>query len=90
YKDKLSAQTLISQIIQFREKQFPYKIKYDSQLMTPFMWSFVEDNEEIENENNENTDNQYTSNEENNNSDIAMNDDHEFNLEELIHDQDFE
>ncbi|CAG8806417.1 42397_t:CDS:1 [Gigaspora margarita] len=34
-------------------------------------------------------DNQYTSNEENNNSDIAMNDDHEFNLEDLIHDQNF-
>ncbi|CAG8788276.1 6199_t:CDS:2, partial [Gigaspora margarita] len=36
------------------------------------------------------TDIQYTSNKENNNSDIAMNDDHKFNLEELIHDQDFE
>ncbi|KAF0467316.1 hypothetical protein F8M41_026034 [Gigaspora margarita] len=30
------------------------------------------------------------SNKKNNNSDIAMNDDHEFNLEDLIHDQDFE
>ncbi|CAG8783232.1 18137_t:CDS:2, partial [Gigaspora rosea] len=119
YKDKLSAQTLISQIIKFRENQFPYKIGYDSQLMTPFMWwSFVEDkfdnlkilakkifaitphsaslvvlvvndivdlNHQMFNQ----ADNQI-SNEENNNLDIAMNDDHEFNLEKLIHDQDFE
>ncbi|CAG8687862.1 10382_t:CDS:1, partial [Cetraspora pellucida] len=35
-------------------------------------------------------DHQYTSNNENNNSDIAMNDNHKFNLEELIHNQDFE
>lgn len=44
YKDELFAQILISQIIKFKENKFLYKIGYDSQLMTPFMWwGFVED-----------------------------------------------
>ncbi|CAG8545982.1 4363_t:CDS:2 [Gigaspora rosea] len=163
YKDKLSAQTLISQIIKFREKQFLYKIGYDSQLMTPFIcascerifsilgWFYGKKRQRLSLKNLESltkirhhnlfnaykelsysaktklkincesdddddlvipnhqvvvlvvndivdlnhqmfnqADNQYTSNKENNNSDIAMNDDHEFNLEKLIHDQDFE
>ncbi|CAG8580312.1 12673_t:CDS:2, partial [Dentiscutata heterogama] len=82
YKDKLSAQTLISQIIKFREKQFPYKIGYNMVVLV--VNDIVDLNHRMFNQ----ADNQYTSNEENNNLDIAMNDDHEFNLEELIHDQD--
>ncbi|CAG8787813.1 234_t:CDS:2, partial [Cetraspora pellucida] len=31
YKDKLSAQTLIAQIIKFKEKEFLYNVGYDSQ-----------------------------------------------------------
>ncbi|KAF0395174.1 zinc finger bed domain-containing protein 1-like [Gigaspora margarita] len=141
YKDELSAQILISQIIKFKENKFPYNIGYDSQLMTLFMWwGFVEDkfanlkvldkkifaitlysalcenffysglvyelpygtknktDEELAVMIQESylfesfnlVDNSYILNEENNISDIAMNEVHEFDLEKLIQDQNFE
>ncbi|CAG8758144.1 14205_t:CDS:2, partial [Racocetra fulgida] len=132
YKDKLSAQTLIAQIIKFKEKEFPYNVGYDSQLsynvknktedelvaliQRSYLFDAEDENdisEDYEDENNGESDDDleipnhqvvvlvinnvvdlhhqafnqvgdlYVSNEDNVNSDVAMNEDHEFNLEEL-------
>ncbi|CAG8796523.1 3802_t:CDS:2, partial [Dentiscutata erythropus] len=132
YKDKLSTQTFIAQIIKFKEKEFPYKVEYDSQLLynvknktedelvvliqRSYLFDAKNENdisEDYEDKNNEESDNDleipnhqvvvlvinnvvdlhhqvfnqvgdlYVFNEDNINSDVAMNEDHEFNLEEL-------
>ncbi|CAG8668640.1 7066_t:CDS:2, partial [Cetraspora pellucida] len=132
YKDKLSAQTLIAQIIKFKEKEFPYNVEYDSQLLynvknktkdelvaliqRSYLFDAEDENdisEDYEDENNRESDDDleipnhqvvvlvinnivdlhyqefnqvgdlYVSNEDNVNSDVAMNEDHKFNLEEL-------
>ncbi|CAG8800239.1 14223_t:CDS:2, partial [Gigaspora margarita] len=75
------------------------KNKTEDELVAIIQESYLFDNEnyseEIENDNENSelddnndlvTDNQYTSNKENNNSDIAMNGNYKFNLEDLIHD----
>src|SRR6266511_3742012 len=38
YKDRLSAETLISQLSEFKERNRPYGVKYDCQILKPLIW----------------------------------------------------
>ncbi|CAG8800751.1 8727_t:CDS:2 [Dentiscutata erythropus] len=109
YKDKLFVQTLIVQIIKFKEKEFLYKVRYDSQNENDISKDYedknnreLDDDLEIPNHqvvvlviNNivdlhhqafNQVEDLYISNKDNINSDITINEDYEFNLEELVQD----
>ncbi|CAG8790887.1 15163_t:CDS:2 [Dentiscutata erythropus] len=109
YKDKLSAQTLIAQIIKFKEKEFSYKVGYDSQDKNDISKNYEDENNRESDDDLEISNHQvvvlvinnivdlyhqvfnqvedlYISNEDNINSNIAINKDHKFNLEELVQD----
>src|SRR6266540_3671362 len=44
YKDRLSAETLISQLSEFKERNSPYGVRYDCQISKPLTWwNLIED-----------------------------------------------
>ena len=44
YKDRLSAETLISQLSKFKERNSPYGVRYDCQISKPLTWwNLIED-----------------------------------------------
>src|SRR6266498_1894401 len=44
YKDRLSAETLISQLSEFKERNSPYGVRYDCRISTPLTWwNLIED-----------------------------------------------